>query len=146
VDARDKLIAEQGATIERLMAELAAARAEVAATLAPYRGREFCVFHPAFGYFAAAFGLRQTAVQRGGREPSARELAALIDGARADGVRAVFVQPQYAPRSARTVADAIGARLVPLDDLARDYPANLRRMAAALAAAFAAADAAREAR
>jgi transposase len=31
VDARDKLIAEQGTTIERLMAELAAARAEIAA-------------------------------------------------------------------------------------------------------------------
>lgn len=117
-----------------LDAELAALERELAAQLAPYRGRTFYVFHPAFGYFAARFGLRQAAIQSGGREPAPRQLAAVIDAARRDGARALFVQPQYSPRSARKVADALGAALVPLDDLARDYPDNLRRLAAALAA------------
>jgi len=130
------------AGLARLETELTATEVEVARLLSPWRGRSFYVFHPAFAYLGAPFGLRQVAVQRGGREPAARELAALIEQARREGVRAIFIQPQYAPRSARTVAEAIGARLVPLDDLAPDYPANLRRMAAALAQAFAAAPAA----
>lgn len=119
-----------------LDAELVALEQELAAQLAPWRGRTFYVFHPAFGYFAARFGLRQAAIQSGGREPTPRQLAAVIDAARRDGARALFVQPQYSPRSARKVADALGAELVPLDDLARDYPDNLRRLAAALAAGF----------
>jgi zinc transport system substrate-binding protein len=126
------------AGLVRLETELTATEAEVARLLSPWRGRSFYVFHPAFAYLGAPFGLRQVAVQRGGREPAARELAALIEQARREGVRAIFIQPQYAPRSARTVAEAIGAQLVPLDDLAPDYPANLRRMAASLAQAFAA--------
>jgi zinc transport system substrate-binding protein len=126
------------AGLARLETELTATEAEVARLLSPWRGRSFYVFHPAFAYLGAPFGLRQVAVQRGGREPAARELAALIEQARREGVRAIFIQPQYAPRSARTVAEAIGAQLVPLDDLAPDYPANLRRMAASLAQAFAA--------
>ncbi len=130
--------AAYAAGLARLETELTATEGELKRLLAPWRGRAFYVFHPAFAYLGAPYGLRQVAVQRGGREPSARELAALIAQARRDGVRAIFIQPQYAPRSARTVAEAIGARLVPLDDLAPDYPANLRRMAAALAEAFAA--------
>jgi len=122
-----------------LDSELVALDAELSATLAPWRGRAFYVFHPAFGYLADRYGLRQAAIQAGGREPTPRELAAVIDAARRDGVRVLFVQPQYAPRSARKVADALGARLEEIDDLARDYPQNLRRLAAALAGAFAAA-------
>ncbi|MHB8079551.1 MAG: metal ABC transporter solute-binding protein, Zn/Mn family [Candidatus Krumholzibacteriia bacterium] len=133
--------ADYAAGLARLETELTAAAAEMARLLAPWRGRTFYVFHPAFAYLGAPYGLRQVAVQRGGREPTARQLAALIDQARREGVRTIFIQPQYAPRSARTVAEAIGAQLVPLDDLAPDYPANLRRLAAALAQAFAAAPA-----
>lgn len=136
--------AAYAAGLARLETELTATEAEVARLLSPWRGRSFYVFHPAFAYLGAPFGLRQIAVQRGGREPAARELAALIEQARREGVRAIFIQPQYAPRSARTVAEAIGAQLVPLDDLAPDYPANLRRMAASLAQAFAAAPATTE--
>lgn len=138
--------AAYAAGLAGLEAELTATEAELTRLLSPWRGRSFYVFHPAFAYLGAPFGLRQVAVQRGGREPAARELAALIEQARREGVRAIFIQPQYAPRSARTVAEAIGARLVPLDDLAPDYPANLRRMAAALAQAFAADPAATEVR
>ena len=87
--------------------------------------RLFYVFHPAFGHFAEAYGLNQKAVERGGREPSARELQELIAEARTDGARAVFVQPQHGTGSAETIAKAIGADLVTLDPLARDVLANL---------------------
>ena len=52
--------------------------------------------------------------------------------ARRDGVRVLFVQPQFSRREAQTVARELSARVVALDPLARDYPDNLRRMARAV--------------
>jgi len=64
-----------------------------------------------------------------GKEPTARQLAALVDRARAAGARVIFVQPQFSARNAEAVAKAIGGAVVPFDDLAKDYIANLSGMA-----------------
>ncbi|MGA2225494.1 MAG: zinc ABC transporter substrate-binding protein [Syntrophobacteraceae bacterium] len=95
----------------------------------------FMVFHPAWGYFADAYGLHQVPVEVEGKEPKARELDEFIKRARELGVKAVFVQPQYSPRTAQTIADAVGARLVEADDLAPDWEKNLRKVAEQIAAA-----------
>jgi zinc transport system substrate-binding protein len=104
--------------------------------LAPLKGREFLVYHPAFGYFADAYGLRQVPVEAEGKEPGAKQLAALIDRARRDGIRVIFVQPQFPTRGAERVAQAIGGAVVPMDDLPRDYLKNLEDMAAKLQSAL----------
>ncbi len=44
---------------------------------APLDGEKFLVFHPAFGYFADTYGLRQEAIETGGREPAADWLSNL---------------------------------------------------------------------
>jgi zinc transport system substrate-binding protein len=106
--------------------------------LAPLAGRDFFVYHPAFGYFADAYGLRQAPVELEGKEPTARQLARLIARARAGGVRVIFVQPQFSAKSAEAVAAAIGGAVVPLDDLAKDYIANLTDMAEKVSRALAA--------
>ncbi len=97
--------------------------------LEPVRGREIYVFHPAFGYFADRYGLRQVPIQAGGASPGARHLSRLIKVARAENVQAIFVQPQYSRRDARAVARGVGAEVVPLDPLAGDYARNLEEMA-----------------
>lgn len=89
----------------------------------------FMVFHPAWGYFADAYGLRQAAVQIEGKEPKAKELDEFIKHARELRVKAIFVQPQYSPRIAQTIAQAIGGKLVEADDLAPDWEKNIRQVA-----------------
>jgi hypothetical protein len=42
------------------------------------------------------------------------------------------MQPQFSQAGARAVAEAIGGEVVPLDDLPRDYLANLQDMLAKL--------------
>jgi zinc transport system substrate-binding protein len=106
-------------------ADLDRVDAKIAAALAPLRGREFYVYHPAFGYFADAYGLKQVAVEQGGKQPTAKQLAALIAQAKTAGVRLVFVQPQYAKKNAETLAAEIGGAVVSLDTLAEDYVGNL---------------------
>ncbi len=117
--------------------ELADLDRELAATLAPVRGGELLVMHPAFGWLAERYGLNQTAIEQGGQSPSPRHLAALLERARARGVRTLFLQPQTSPDQARAVAREAGLDVSVLDPLARDYAANLRLMAAAMLAALA---------
>jgi len=120
---------EYEANLQALVADLEALDREIAETLAPLRGGEILVFHPSYGYFADAYGLKQVAVEVEGKEPSPRQLQAIISRARDRNVRVIFVQPEFATTSADAIAREIGATVVPLDPLARDYMANLRDMA-----------------
>ncbi len=109
---------------------------EITKILFPYRGASFFVFHPAFGYFAKRYQLQQVAVETGGKSPTPKQLFRLIRKARAEGVRVVFVQPQFDPGSAEKVATAINGKVVPLDPLAEDAAQNLENMAVKIAQAF----------
>lgn len=117
------------ANYQRFAADLDQLHQRIAKVLAPLRGKVLLVYHPAFGYFTDEYGLRQVAVETGGKEPTARQLAHLIEQARAYGTKVIFVQPQFSQARARAVAEAIGGAVVPLDDLARDYAANLMQVA-----------------
>lgn len=110
---------------------------ELADILAPVRGKEMIVFHPAFGYLAAAYGLKQVALEEGGLEPGPHHLAEVITMIRERGVEALFVQPQFSATSARRAAAAMEVRVVELDPLARDYLVNMRAMAMEIQGALA---------
>jgi len=124
------------AGLKEYQADLEAVHRSLQDLLAPLAGRELFVFHPAYGYLARRYGLSQVAVERGGKAPTARGLASLIDSARSAGAGAIFVQPQFASGSAHAVADAIGVELVELDPLAANHLANLELMAERIAAAY----------
>ncbi len=117
--------------------ELDAVHDQLKQTLVPYRGRTLLVFHPAFGYFCRRYGLKQQAIEVEGKRPSAKQLAAVIERARELEVRVIFVQPQFPEDSARRLARALDAAVVPMDPLAGDYLANLHRMGRAVASALA---------
>ena len=116
----------------QLIEELQSLDRRIARILEPVEGEPFFVFHPSFGYFAEDYGLEQIAVETGGAEPSARQLARLIEEARERGVRVIFVQPQFSQKSAETIASEIGGAVIPIDPLARDYVENLEKMARAV--------------
>jgi zinc transport system substrate-binding protein len=103
--------------------------AKLAEALAPVKGKTFLVFHPAWGYFADAYGLEQEPIEIEGKEPSAMQLARIIEEAKKEGVRVIFVQPQFSQASAKQIAEAIGGAVVPIDPLARDYITNLEAVA-----------------
>lgn len=115
--------------------ELDALDAELRALLTPHEGHRFLVLHPAWGHLAADYGLVQWAIERHGKEPDAAAIARLIEEARAARVMTLFTQPQFDPAPAELLADAIGARAVPLDPLAPDWAPNLTLAARAIGAA-----------
>lgn len=110
--------------------------ASLRAKLAPVRGKAFFVFHPAWGYFARDYGLRQVAIEVEGKEPSDRELTEIQRQAREAGAKVILVQPQISGRAVQAVAQAAGAKVETVDPLAEDLPAALRRLADVLASSL----------
>jgi len=117
-------------------AELDKLDCDIRSLLAPAKGKSFMVFHPAWGYFAHDYGLRQIPIEAEGKEPGAKSLARVIELGRREGAKVIFVQSQFSRRTAETVAAAIGARVVAVDPLAGNYPQNLLRVAREFAVAL----------
>jgi zinc transport system substrate-binding protein len=125
------------------LAKLGRLDREIAAEVATWAGSRFIAFHPAWVYFARRYGLEQAGVieRSPGREPSPREVAAIVETARRIGARAIFAEPQFSPKAAEAIARESGARVLLLDPLGsslkdRTYLAMMRFNVAQMALAL----------
>ncbi|MBP5233292.1 MAG: zinc ABC transporter substrate-binding protein [Planctomycetes bacterium] len=123
------------ANAAKLDQELAALDQGLAAALAPLKGKKIIVYHPAFGYFCARYGLTQLPIELDGRAPSAAWMAKVISVAKRENIKTLFVQPQFNAGSARNAAAAIGGKVVEFDPLPADYLGYLRSLPARLTGA-----------
>jgi len=121
------------ANLGTFLDDIDALESEVRETLSRIKTDKFMVFHPSWGYFARDFGLEQIAIEVGGQEPSAQELAALIEEARAEGIRVILAQPEFSTTDAETIAREIGGEVLLISPLAADWMENLRQVAATFA-------------
>jgi zinc transport system substrate-binding protein len=93
------------------------------------KDRRFLVFHPSWGYLAQAYGLKMTPIEVQGKDPKPAQLEALIAYARREGIKVVFVQPQFSARSAQLIAGEIGGKVAFADPLAENWADNLLMVA-----------------
>lgn len=80
----------------------------------PPENRRIVSFHDAFPYLAAAYRLEIVGivVEAPGQEPSAGEVAQLIEAIRDTGARAILAEEQFNDDLARTIAEETDAALV----------------------------------
>lgn len=95
----------------------------------PAANRKLVTFHDGFPYFARHFGFELVGVilENVGQDPSAADLAALVDEVRAAQVRAVFSEAQFSPKLSETLADEAGISQVVTNlynDALGDAPAD----------------------
>ncbi|MZG53958.1 MAG: ABC transporter substrate-binding protein [Nitrospinae bacterium] len=95
----------------------------------------FMVFHPAWSYFAEAYGLEQISIERQGKEPGPRALQEIINKGKNLNIKVIFVQKQFGLSVAQKVAKMIGATVQELDPLAENYLENMRQTAIAISGA-----------
>lgn len=99
----------------RYLAQLDALDRDVRTTIAgiPPERRQIITTHDAFGYFAAAYGLRFVAPQgvSTDSEASPRDVGAIIRQIRRDRVPAVFLENISDPRQMEQIARESGARV-----------------------------------
>jgi zinc transport system substrate-binding protein len=126
----------------RRIESLEALDRELAAALVPVRDRPYLVFHDAYHYFEARYGLRPAgAVTVAPDRPvGARRIATLREAVVAGRAICLFAEPQFPPKLIETldadtkarvgVLDPLGADLQPGPDL---YPRLMRNLAQSLA-------------
>jgi len=140
---RDKLTemdtthsAEYSSNHDQLIQELRVLDEYIHSLLAPLKNQSFMVFHPSWGYFADTYGLTQKPIEYEGKQPGPKALVRLIDHAKQEKIRVIFVQPQFDRRQAAEVAKSIGGVVVAVDPLAPDYFENMRSVAQQFAEAM----------
>ncbi len=124
------------ARADSVITQLHALDTELKSMLAPFVGRSLFVYHPSFGYFANRYGLRQVAIERHGKEASAKQLAKLIVQAKADRVRLLISQPQFSHGQAEVVAREIGADVTIVNPLSGEYFSMMRNLAMKVAQSY----------
>ncbi len=115
--------------LKEFLAQIDALDKEIASILKAKKGRPFLVYHPCWGYFAERYGLKQIAIEEGGKEPSISKLTKLISYCKEAKIKAIFVQPEFSKKSASLIAKELGIRLITIDPLAEDWIDNLRDVA-----------------
>lgn len=85
------------------------------------QNRSFIIYHPNLAYIARDYGLEEIAVEFEGKEPPPSRIRELIDMARKEGMKTIFVQREYDTKNANTIASEIGAKLNIIDPLSADW-------------------------
>ncbi len=124
------------ANYKDFISEILALNAELTSIFTGKQGLQFMVFHPAWGYFAQTYGLKQIPVEIQGKNPKPAQLKELIKHAKKHNINVIFVQPQFSAKSAEVIARGIGGQVVFADPLAEDWALNLRNMARKIKAAL----------
>ena len=115
------------------MAEIEKTEATINQLLEGLSNRTFIIYHPALSYFAAEYQLTQLCIEMDGKEPSPAQLKELVDTARANNTRVVFIQQEFDQKNAELIAQETGCRLVTINPLSYNWHDEMIRLATILA-------------
>lgn len=126
------------------LARLDSLSAAIAAEFAGLKERRLITYHDAWPYFARRFGLDIVASVEPipGQEPSAKELARLVDLIRAEHIKVITTEPQLPSALPEMLAKETGVKVLVLNPLlvgpdgAVDYVRELGASAGVLAGAL----------
>lgn len=113
--------------------ELDALDQEIRSILSKPHNPMIMVSHPAYAYFCRDYGCHQLSIEFEGKDPTPQQLTKVIQAARANEIKTIFVQIQYSSKGAKLIAAHIGAKVVDLDPYAEHYFESLRAIAKAIA-------------
>jgi zinc transport system substrate-binding protein len=83
--------------------------------------KSFMIYHPNLAYVARDYGLEEIPVEFEGKEPSPSRMRDLVDRARKDNLKTIFVQLEYDTKNAKALAEEIGAQIVLIDPLSENW-------------------------
>jgi ABC-type Zn uptake system ZnuABC Zn-binding protein ZnuA len=107
------------AKAEELRTKIQAVDDEYKARLGPLKGRSIVTHHNAWGRIADRYGLKVAAVMRDidEGEMTPRAVAETVAAIKNQGVKAVFIEPQFDRTAAQRIAEQTGVKIATLDPL-----------------------------
>lgn len=91
--------------------------------------RKFLIFHPALGYLARQYNLEQIALEVDGKEPSPKYMRSLVEQAKSENIRVIFIQKEFDEENARQLANEIDGEIVQIDPMNEQWDNQLREIA-----------------
>lgn len=114
------------ANLQAFEARLDALDERIRPRLTALQSKPYFVFHEAFDYFEAAYGLKHAGVFSvlGEVQPGARHVAAMRQRLQQAGPSCVFSEPPLRPRLAETLSAGLPVKLAELDALGGNLPVS----------------------
>jgi zinc transport system substrate-binding protein len=123
---------EYTAAFQRFGEEIRITGDSIKSLLKDKKGKKFITYHPSLTYFARDYGLIQLSLEEGGKEPSPAHLTALLETAKQEGIKTIYIQSEYDKELATTFAAETGGKIVQIRPLHPDWSENLIQIACAL--------------
>jgi zinc transport system substrate-binding protein len=101
---------------------------EIKNNLKVFQGKKFIVFHPSLTYFARDYGLEQISLESGGKQPTPKQLAKVVDLAKAESIQVIYIQEEFNREHARVFAEEIGGEIIQLRPLDAAWIDNLKEI------------------
>lgn len=94
--------------------------------LEPLHGKKFLIFHPALSYLARDYGLEQISIEIDGKEPTPANIREIVETAKKDNIKVVFVQQQFSTHNAEVIAKEIDGKVVQIDPLSYQWTESVK--------------------
>lgn len=101
---------------------------EIRNKLKPFAGRKIIVFHPSLSYFARDYNLVQFSLESGGKEPTSQHMKTVVDFAKAENIKVIYIQNEFDKEHARVFAEEIKGKVIQVRPLDAAWTDNLREM------------------
>lgn len=128
IDLRPEKTTEYKANYMRFVKECDQLNIDIKNKLKPYAGRKFIVFHPSLSYYAREYGLEQYSLESGGKEPTPQQLKNVVDLAKKENIKNIYIQSEFDREHARVFAQEIGGDIIQVWPLNPAWEENLRNM------------------
>ncbi len=101
---------------------------EIKDKLKEFQGKKIIVFHPSLSYYARDFGLEQFSLETGGKEPTPKQLARVVEVAKKENLKIIYIQSEFDLEHARVFADEINGEIIQVWPLNPEWEDNLIKM------------------
>ena len=118
---------------KKLEAEIIDVDQKITALMNDAPVKSFIIYHPALGYLARDYNLTQYSIEFEGKSPSPQQLREMIDFAREQGIKTIFVQKGFDSKNAESLAKEVGASIHSINPLSYDWKEEMIKIAEILA-------------
>lgn len=99
---------------------------EIKTKMKAFEGRKIIVFHPSLSYYARDYGLEQYSLETGGKQPTPKQMAQVVDLAKTENIKVIYIQSEFDRDHARVFAEEINGEIIQVHPLDPAWEDNLR--------------------
>jgi zinc transport system substrate-binding protein len=92
-------------------------------------GKKIITFHPTLSYFAREYGLQQISLEPGGKEPTPQSILEVMQTAKNEGIKVLYIQSELDREQARIFAEETGGQIIKVNPLDPAWGENLLSLA-----------------